>query len=144
MFVTLARHRSRKLSPTYPQHTLLKWISSSDLETKTYAYPQILWITSIVCGQLREFNVKQSYRIRNTIYNLWINLWIKGDKPVDKLVDDYVDNSHLWISLSLSTSHPQAVASCPQFCPQRRRGLSSICKANSEFIHTIHRPYYYY
>jgi hypothetical protein len=77
-------------------------------------------------------------------YDLWINLWITGAKSVDKPVDGFVDNSGLWISRELSTFLPQENAGYPQFCPQLDGLVLGLGEGNPEFIHTIHRPYYYY
>ncbi len=71
-------------------------------------------------------------------------MWIRGVKAVDNCVDNCVDNSRLWITSGLSTFLPQEIASCPQFHPQVYRALLVIDKQDPEFIHTIHRPYYYY
>jgi hypothetical protein len=75
---------------------------------------------------------------------LWINLWIKGVKPVDKPVEDFVDNLRLWISRNLSTFLPQETAVYPQFCPQLSGPVLGLGKGIWDFVHTIHRPYYYY
>ena len=63
---------------------------------------------------------------------------------MDKPVDDSVDNSGLWISRELSTFLPQETAGYPQFCPQLDEPVLGLGKGNLEFVHTIHRPYYYY
>ena len=63
---------------------------------------------------------------------------------MDKPVDDFVDNSGLWISRELSTFLPQGTADYPQFCPQLDGLVLGLGKGNTEFVHTIHRPYYYY
>ncbi len=91
-----------------------------------------------------KFRAKHIRYIRETLSNLWITLWITGAKVVYNSVDNYVDNFRLWINVDLSTFRPQAIASYPRFCPQAQRGVLSINKANPKFIHTIHRPYYYY
>jgi hypothetical protein len=77
-------------------------------------------------------------------YGLWIKLWITGAKPVDKPVEIFVDNSGLWISRDLSTFLPQENAGYPQFYPQLNGLVLGLSKVNRTFIHTVHRPYYYY
>jgi hypothetical protein len=63
---------------------------------------------------------------------------------VDKVVEDFVDNFELWIICELSTILPQEKAGCPQFYPQPYQGVLTLDKRNIRFIHTAHRPYYYY
>jgi hypothetical protein len=75
---------------------------------------------------------------------LWINLWIKGVKSVDKPVEDFVDNLRLWISHELSTFLPQDKVIYPQFYPQLIDPMLGLGKGNRDFVHSIHRPYYYY
>jgi hypothetical protein len=75
---------------------------------------------------------------------LWINLWITGVKSVDKLVEDFVDNFELWISHELSTFLPQVKLDYPQFCPQPPLLLFGLGKRDTNSVHTVHRPYYYY
>jgi hypothetical protein len=75
---------------------------------------------------------------------LWINLWIKGVKSVDKPVEDFVDNLGLWIIHELSTFLPQENAIYPQFYPQLNDQVLGLGKNNWDFVHSIHRPYYYY
>jgi hypothetical protein len=77
-------------------------------------------------------------------YGLWINLWITGVKSVDNPVEDFVDNMGLWITRGLSTFLPQENASCPHFCPQHDGLVYGLDTRNLDFIHTVHRPYYYY
>ena len=76
-------------------------------------------------------------------YGLWINLWIKGVKSVDKPVENFVDNSGLWISREDPHSST-GNAIIHNFGPQLDGLVLGLGKGNTEFVHTIHRPYYYY
>src|SRR5215210_2472757 len=135
-------------SISYPQavHSFygFLWATDPTPSAERGTYPQKLWISAPNCGQKY-----QKYRIwRKCIailrYMLWINLWITGVKSVDKPVEDYVDNSRLWINCRLSTFLPQEKAGYPQFYPQPRLWVLGLGKGDPDFIHTVHRAYYYY